>query len=418
MLFLTFYYTDVVGLSPAAVGSMFLIVRVFDAVTDPLMGSLADRTKTKWGSYRPYLLWLALPFALCSVLAFTSPEWLTEEGKLYYAFITYTLLMVMYTAINIPYSALGGVLTADASERVSVQSYRFVFAMGGGLLVTSFMLPLVSYLGQGDDALGYQRAMLVMSVVGMVLFVLCFAGTKERISVTQETPAPIKAQLTSIWQNDQCRVLCLVAVVLLTGMVLRNTLALYYVKYVLQRPDDATLFVTAGMIGSIIGCALANPVAKRVSKIKAYTFLQIASAAICIINYFIPSQAWLLAISLHFMWGLLLQMATPLLWSKIADVVDYGEIKTGLRMTGLTYSTVVFFIKVGLALGGALAGWLLATMGYQADSYDAVVANGIVAVFCLGPAIASICVAIIMRWYTLDEHKVASIQQKLGLAAQ
>lgn len=418
MLFLTFYYTDVVGLSPAAVGSMFLIVRVFDAVTDPLMGSLADRTKTKWGSYRPYLLWLALPFALCSVLAFTSPEWLTEEGKLYYAFITYTLLMVMYTAINIPYSALGGVLTADASERVSVQSYRFVFAMGGGLLVTSFMLPLVSYLGQGDDALGYQRAMLVMSAVGMVLFVLCFGGTKERISVTQETPAPIKAQLTSIWQNDQCRVLCLVAVVLLTGMVLRNTLALYYVKYVLQRPDDATLFVTAGMIGSIIGCALANPVTKRVSKIKAYTFLQIASAAICIINYFIPSQAWLLAISLHFMWGLLLQMATPLLWSKIADVVDYGEMKTGLRMTGLTYSTVVFFIKVGLALGGALAGWLLATMGYQADSYDAVVANGIVAVFCLGPAIASICVAIIMRWYTLDEHKVASIQQKLGLAAQ
>lgn len=418
MLFLTFYYTDVVGLSPAAVGSMFLIVRVFDAVTDPLMGSLADRTKTKWGSYRPYLLWLALPFALCSVLAFTSPEWLTEEGKLYYAFTTYTLLMVMYTAINIPYSALGGVLTADASERVSVQSYRFVFAMGGGLLVTSFMLPLVSYLGQGDDALGYQRAMLVMSAVGMVLFVLCFAGTKERISVTQETPAPIKAQLTSIWQNDQCRVLCLVAVVLLTGMVLRNTLALYYVKYVLQRPDDATLFVTAGMIGSIIGCALANPVAKRVSKIKAYTFLQIASAAICIINYFIPSQAWILALSLHFLWGLLLQMATPLLWSKIADVVDYGEMKTGLRMTGLTYSTVVFFIKVGLAFGGALAGWLLATMGYQADSYDAVVANGIVAVFCLGPAIASICVAIIMRWYTLDEHKVASIQQKLGLAAQ
>lgn len=418
MLFLTFYYTDVVGLSPAAVGSMFLIVRVFDAVTDPLMGSLADRTKTKWGSYRPYLLWLALPFAMCSVLAFTSPEWLTEEGKLYYAFVTYTLLMIMYTAINIPYSALGGVLTSDASERVSVQSYRFVCAMGGGLLVTSFMLPLVSYLGQGDDALGYQRAMLVMSAVGMVLFVLCYAGTKERISVTHEAPAPLKAQLLSLWQNDQCRVLCVVAIVLLTGMVLRNTLALYYVKYVLQRPDDATLFVTAGMIGSIIGCALANPVAQRVSKIKAYTFLQLASAGICIINYFMPSQAWVLAVALQFLWGLLLQMATPLLWSKIADVVDYGEIKTGLRMTGLTYSTVVFFIKVGLALGGALAGWLLASMGYQADSYEPAVDNGIIAVFCLGPALASICVAIIMRWYTLDEHKVASIQQKLGLAAQ
>lgn len=415
MLFLTFYYTDVVGIPAAAVGSMFLLVRVFDAVTDPLMGSLADRTRTRWGAYRPYLLWLALPFALCSVLAFTSPEWLTEEGKLYYAFITYALLMIMYTAINIPYSALGGVLSADASERVSIQSYRFVFAMGGGLLVTSFMLPLVDYLGNGNEALGYQRAMIVMSIVGMVLFLLCFAGTKERVKPANVTPAPYKTQLAAIWKNDQCRVLCMVAIVLLTGMVMRNTLALYYVKYVLQRPESATLFVTAGMVGSIIGCALANPVAKRFCKIKVYTWLQLASAAVCIVNYFVPYQAWFTAIALHFLWGLILQMATPLLWAKIADVVDYGEDKTGLRMTGLTYSTVVFFIKVGLALGGALAGWLLASVNYQPDAFSPDVAKGIVALFCIGPAIASIGVAIIMRWYTLDNQKMMAIQQRLGL---
>lgn len=414
MLFLTFYYTDVVGIPAAAVGSMFLLVRVFDAVTDPLMGSLADRTRTRWGAYRPYLLWLALPFALCSVLAFTSPEWLTEDGKLYYAFITYALLMIMYTAINIPYSALGGVLSADASERVSIQSYRFVFAMGGGLLVTSFMLPLVDYLGSGNEALGYQRAMIVMSIVGMVLFLLCFAGTKERVKPANETPAPYKTQLAAIWQNDQCRVLCMVAIVLLTGMVMRNTLALYYVKYVLQRPESATLFVTAGMVG-IIGCALANPIAKRFCKIKVYTWLQLASAAVCIVNYFVPYQAWFTAIALHFLWGLILQMATPLLWAKIADVVDYGEDKTGLRMTGLTYSTVVFFIKVGLALGGALAGWLLASVNYQPDAFSPDVAKGIVALFCIGPAIASIGVAIIMRWYTLDNQKMMAIQQRLGL---
>ncbi|WP_218418921.1 glycoside-pentoside-hexuronide (GPH):cation symporter [Alteromonas lipotrueae] len=418
MLFLTFYYTDVVGIPAAAVGSMFLLVRVFDAVTDPLMGSLADRTRTRWGAYRPYLLWLALPFALCSVLAFTSPEWLTEEGKLYYAFITYALLMIMYTAINIPYSALGGVLSADASERVSIQSYRFVFAMGGGLLVTSFMLPLVDYLGNGNEALGYQRAMIVMSIVGMVLFLLCFAGTKERVKPANETPAPYKTQLAAIWQNDQCRVLCMVAIVLLTGMVMRNTLALYYVKYVLQRPESATLFVTAGMVGSIIGCALANPVAKRFCKIKVYTWLQLASAVVCIVNYFVPYQEWFTAISLHFLWGLILQMATPLLWAKIADVVDYGEDKTGLRMTGLTYSTVVFFIKVGLALGGALAGWLLASVNYQPDAFSPDVAKGIVALFCIGPAIASIGVAIIMRWYTLDNQKMLAIQQRLGLTTE
>lgn len=418
MLFLTFYYTDVVGLSAAAVGSMFLLVRIFDAITDPLMGSLADRTRTRWGSYRPYLLWLALPFALCSVLAFTSPQWLPENGKLIYAFATYALLMLMYTAINIPYSALGGVISAEASERVSIQSYRFVFAMAGGLLVTSFMLPLVEWLGEGNDALGYQRALMVMSAIGAMLFFLCFLGTKERVAPSNDAPVAYKTQLVALFKNDQCRVLCLVAVVLLTGMVMRNTLALYYVKYVLQRPESATLFVTAGMIGSIIGCALANPVAKRFCKIKVYIGLQIISACLCVVNFFIPYDAWYAAISLHFFWGLFLQMATPLLWSKIADVVDYGEFKTGLRMTGLTYSTVVFFIKVGLALGGALAGWLLAFFNYQAGVFNAEVAQGIVSVFCLGPAVASIGVAIIMRWYTLDDNAVTSIQNALGLTAK
>lgn len=417
MLFLTFYYTDIVGIAPAAVGSMFLIVRIFDAVTDPLMGAMADRTNTKWGSYRPYLVWLALPFALCSILAFTSPSF-SEDGKLYYAFATYSLLMLMYTAINIPYSALGGVMTSDAKERVSIQSYRFVLAMIGGLLVTTFTLPLVEYFGNGDEALGYQRTMIAMSILGMVLFLLCFAGTKERVKPASEHHFTIKQQLVALWQNDQCRVLCVVAVVLLTGMVLRNTLAIYYVKYVLQRPDMVTQFVTAGMIGNIIGCALANPMARRFCKIRLYTFLQLASAAICVLNYFVPSDAWLLALGMHFLWGLLLQMATPLLWAKIADVVDYGEFKTQVRMTGITYSTVVFFIKVGLAVGGALAGWLLAVYGYEANSYNADVASGIVTSFCIYPAIASIGVAILMRWYTLDTQKVSSIQDHLSLQRQ
>ena len=141
MLFLTFFYTDIFGISPAVVGSLFLLVRIVDAVTDPLMGAIADKTRSKHGKYRPYLLWLALPFALCSVLAFTTPD-LSANGKVIYAFITYTLLMLVYTAINIPYSALGGVLTNDPTERVSVQSYRFVFGMLGGLLVTACTLPL------------------------------------------------------------------------------------------------------------------------------------------------------------------------------------------------------------------------------------------------------------------------------------
>ncbi|NMH60879.1 glycoside-pentoside-hexuronide (GPH):cation symporter [Alteromonas ponticola] len=415
MLFLTFYYTDIIGLPPAAVGTMFLVVRAFDAITDPLMGALADKTNTRWGSYRPYLLWLALPFALCSILAFTSPA-LPEEGKMAYAFVTYALLMLMYTAINIPYSALGGVMSANPTERVSIQSYRFVFAMVGGLLVTTFTLPLVDFFGEGDQALGYQRTMMAMSVLGMILFLLCFAGTRERVRPTNQGAASIREQLQALWYNDQCRVLCVVAVLLLTGMVLRNTLAIYYVKYVLQRPDDVTLFVTAGMIGSIIGCALANPLAKKMCKVRAYMVLQLISAVMCLLNYFVPADMWLGALGIHFLWGLFLQMATPLLWAKIADVVDYGESKTGIRMTGITYSTVVFFIKVGLAVGGALAGWLLAFYDYQANVFEPDVANGIIVSFCIFPALASIAVAIIMRWYTLDSHKMESVQASLSLS--
>jgi GPH family glycoside/pentoside/hexuronide:cation symporter len=175
MLFLTFFYTDIFGISPAFVGTMFLAVRLIDAVTDPLMGALADRTNTRWGKFRPYLLWFALPFGFISVLAFTTPD-LTEDGKMIYAFVTYTALMMVYTAINIPYCALGGVLTADPKERVSVQSYRFVFAMLGGLLVSGLTLPLVEFLGEGDQAKGYQLTIAAMSVLGVAMFLACFLG--------------------------------------------------------------------------------------------------------------------------------------------------------------------------------------------------------------------------------------------------
>ncbi|MBU2114062.1 MAG: glycoside-pentoside-hexuronide (GPH):cation symporter, partial [Gammaproteobacteria bacterium] len=356
MLFLTFFYTDIFGISPAVVGSMFLLVRIIDAVTDPLMGALADKTQSRHGKYRPYLLWLALPFALCSVLAFTTPD-LSANGKVIYAFATYTLLMLAYTAINIPYSALGGVLTADPTERVSVQSYRFVFGMLGGLLVTACTLPLVNFFGDGDNAKGYQLTIAAMSLLGVVLFLLCFAGTRERVTAPADQQLTLRSSFASLWQNDQWRILCVAAFFLLTGMVLRTTLAIYYVKYFLGREDLITAFVTLGMLGNIAGCALAQWLSRYVDKVKAYIGLQLISAAICVVSFFISAEQLVLAFALYFLWGFFLQMATPLLWAKMADTVDYGQYKTGIRITGLVYSSIVFFIKLGLALGGALAGW-------------------------------------------------------------
>ena len=413
MLFLTFFYTDIFGISPAVVGSMFLLVRIIDAVTDPLMGALADKTQSRHGKYRPYLLWLALPFALCSVLAFTTPD-LSANGKVIYAFATYTLLMLAYTAINIPYSALGGVLTADPGERVSVQSYRFVFGMLGGLLVTACTLPLVNFFGDGDNAKGYQLTIAAMSLLGVVLFLLCFAGTRERVTVPADQQLTLRSSFASLWQNDQWRILCVAAFFLLTGMVLRTTLAIYYVKYFLGREDLITAFVTLGMLGNIAGCALAQWLSRYVDKVKAYIGLQLISAAICVVSFFISAEQLVLAFALYFLWGFFLQMATPLLWAKMADTVDYGQYKTGIRITGLVYSSIVFFIKLGLALGGALAGWLLAYYNYQADVVQtAATQQGILLSFTILPAIGSILVALVMSRYGLTGTRVLAIHQQL-----
>jgi GPH family glycoside/pentoside/hexuronide:cation symporter len=413
MMFLLIYYTDVVGLSPALVGTLFLVVRIFDAITDPLMGAMADRTNTKWGQFRPYLLWLAVPFGLISVLAFSTFD-LSYNGKIIYAFATYSLLMIVYTAINIPYSALGGVLTADPKERVSVQSYRFVFGMLGGLIVAAGTMPLVEWFGAGDKALGYQYTMIAMSSLGVILFLLCFAGTKERVSPPEDQSSTFKENFSHLWQNDQWRILCVAGLFLLSGQVLRGTLAVYYVKYYLGQPDQITLFMTLGMIGSILGAGLSQMLAKRVCKIKAYIALQSIAAFICIISYFVGKDQITMAFTLFFLWNFFLQMATPLLWAKMADTIDYGHWKTGIRITGMIYSAVVFFIKLGVAIGGALAGWSLAYYGYQADvEQTELTQQGILLSFTIFPALGSILVAWVMRWYTLDDKKVDEIHRAL-----
>jgi len=412
MLFLTFFYTDIFGISPAVVGTLFLVVRVIDAVTDPIMGALTDATHTKYGSYRPYLLWLAIPFAVISVITFTTPE-MDDANKIIYAFVTYTLLMLVYTAINIPYSALGGVLSGNPNERVSIQSYRFVFGMLGGLLVTSCTLPLVKWFGNGNNEMGYQLTMLVMSCLGVVLFLICFRYTKERVS-NPPHKLSLKTQLHVLWQNQPFKILCMAALVLLTSMVLRTTLAIYYVKYVLGKEDLITEFVTLGMIGNILGCACAQPLSKRLDKKAAYVYLQYISAILSCIAFFVPNEHVLLAFLVYFLWCFFTQMATPLLWAKMADTIDYGVWQNGLRLTGLVYASIVFFIKLGLALGGAIAGWLLAYYQYQANvELSEATKNGILTSFTLYPAIGSVLVALIMSKYSLDNRTIKKITADL-----
>ena len=276
-------------------------------------------------------------------------------------------------------------------------------------------MPMVEYFGQGDQAKGYQITMTIMSIMGFFMFLACFAGTKERIEQLEQEQVSFWQSAKALWQNDQWRILCLAALFLLTGQVLKFTLAVYYVKYFLGREDLITSFMTLGVIASMIGCAIAHPLAKRVCKIKAYITLQSISAILCMLAYFIPQNQIVLAFIAFILWKFFLDMATPLLWAKMADTIDYGHHKTGVRITGLVYSGVIFFIKLGVALGGAIAGWLLAYYDYQADvTQTEATKQGLLLSFTVFPAIGSILVAIIMKGYMLDEQKIDDIQSKLS----
>jgi glycoside/pentoside/hexuronide:cation symporter, GPH family len=414
MMFLMFFYTDIYGLSPAAVGTMFLAVRVLDAVTDPIMGALADRTETSWGKFRPYLIALALPYAGICILTFTTPDW-SDSAKLIYAYITYALLMVMYTAINIPYCALGGVLTDDPKERVSLQSYRFVLASAGGLMVSGLTLPLVNLLGNGDDAKGYQLAITLMSVLGIGMFVICFANTRERVKAVTEKGSSFFGDLKNLLRNDQWLLLSILTFLIVIGVMIRGAVALYYVKYVLNAESLATFFITLGMLGMLIGSALAPLVTKKFCKIKVYSVCNVGIAALCIVFYLSGHSSIALAFGLNFVIGLLQQLTTPLLWAMLSDTVDYGEWKGGSRTTGLAFSATLFMLKLGMALAGALTGWMLASYGYTGgvDIQSESATKGIILLFTAVPAVTAVIGAILVRRYQLDDDTLIEVQHRL-----
>jgi glycoside/pentoside/hexuronide:cation symporter, GPH family len=413
MMFLAFFYTDIFGISAAAVGTLFLSVRILDAITDPLMGALADRTNTRWGKYRPYLLWLAVPYALICILTFTTPDW-SDNAKLIYAFVTYGLLMMMYTAINIPYCALGGVLTSNPQDRVSIQSYRFALATIAGILIAALTLPMVDWLGGGDKAKGYQYTITIMSLVGVFLFLVCFSTTRERVKPISEEKVSFKRDLSVLLKNDQWLMIALVSFVVMFAVILRATVGLYYVNYVLRVPELATAFMTTGMVGMLVGTLLATPIAERYCKVKIYRLVTLLISVLCGLYYFVGAGDILLAFSLHFVIGLLQQMTTPLIWAMMTDTVDYGEWKSGRRITALTFSGSLFVLKLGMAIAGAAAGWILAVYGYQGGQEQTESAiEGIVLLFTIVPAVGSLLAFFIVSFYRLNGERLRRIHHQV-----
>ncbi len=468
--FLAFYYTDIYGISPATVGTMFLAVRVMDAITDPVMGAICDRTNTRWGKFRPYMLWLAIPFGASAVITFTTPD-LAVTGKIIYAYVTYAVLMLLYTAVNIPYCALGGVMSKDSKERISIQSWRFIGAMAGGLLITATTLPLVELLGKGDDALGYQLAMSLLAALAVVMFFICFASTRERAHAHAGTTSDsIFGDLHSLWQNDQWRLLAMMQFVLLIGTIMRGAVTIYYVTYVLRAPDYTTAYLTLGTVGAIVGSFIAGRMAegfnlKAIGLIAAVQlglltlFLltgtitpelfavgfaagAVGCAIVVLLSRFMQRldlfAALFVALGIaHFLLiyvahvsmyssffmiiliGVLSMVVVPLLWSMMADSVDYGEWKTSHRITGMNFSATLFALKLGIAVGGAGAGWILAAYGYEPNAEQSARAiDGINLAFGVVPGVSALIVAWISRFYVLSDERIDEMLRELVARAE
>lgn len=414
-MFLAYFYTDIFGLAPALVGVLLLSVRVIDAVTDPIMGAIADRTRSRWGRFRPYLLWLSVPFAVFSILMYTTPDW-SYTAKVVYAFVTYFLMSLIYTAINIPYCSLGGVISSDPQERVSCQSWRFILVGVATLIISLTLLPMVDWFGGGNRAKGFQWAMTVLSIIGCLMFIFCFATVRERVKPAIPTNDALKADLRDIWKNDQwVRILVLTFFNVCPGFI-RMAATMYYVTYAMnQSTGFASLFISLGVIGMMIGSALAKPLTDRFCKLKVFFWTNIILAVFSSGFYFLNPHITALILVMYFILNILHQIPSPLHWSLMADVDDYGEWKTGKRITGISFSGNLFFLKVGLAVAGAFVGFVLSAYGYQGNAAQQTpsAVEGIVLLFTVIPGVGYLITAGVVRLLKVDRELMRKIQNDL-----
>ena len=361
------FYTDTYGIAAAAAGTLFMVVRVWDAIFDPLMGVIADRTNTRWGKFRPWILWTAVPFGLMGVLTFLRPGF-GPSGKLAYAYATYILLMMVYSANNLPYSALTGVITGDIRERNSLSSYRFVGAMLGAFVVQCLALPMVKYFGHGDNAKGYRMTMGLLSLVAVCLFMITFLAIRERIQPDPRQKSSVLRDFADLAKNGPWVALFALTVLIFVGYTMRGGAMVYYFRYFVGREDLFSVFNVCGLAAVVLGILFSAPLALRFGKRDVYIVGLSLSAALMSLFLVLPAGAVALIFAVEILRQLSYGVTTPLLWTMMADVADYGEWTTGRRATGVVYSALVFGLKLGLGLGGGIAGWTLSLYGYAPNA--------------------------------------------------
>lgn len=424
-MFLMIYYTDVVEISPASVGTMFLLTRLWDGLNDPIMGIVSDRTRTSMGKFRPYLLWVAIPFAIIGVMTFSSPDF-GPSGKLLYAYVTYTLMMMVYTAINVPYSSLMGVMTSDTKERTSLASFRFIGAYSGGIFMTATVPYLLDYFKNSgaNDAQSYQYTVGIYAVLAAFFFIMTFLWTKERVKpLEQETS--IKNDLKDLAKNGQWFIMLAAGIAVLIFNSLRDGSIMYYFKYFVK---DQTLpyfgevqwdklagaYMTIWLVTNLIGVLLAKSASAKFGKKTVFMAAMLIASVFSGIFYFVDPNSIGLIFGLNIIMGVCSGIVLPLIWSMYADIADYSEWKTGRRATGLVFSSSSMSQKMGWTLGGAITGWLLAAYGFEANADQTTESlKGIRLMISIYPAVGALLSAAFLIKYKLSDRFMQDIGTEL-----
>ncbi|MDQ8185764.1 MFS transporter [Pelagicoccus sp. SDUM812002] len=421
-IFLFYYYTDVFGIAPAVVGTMFFVVRFFDAANDPIMGVIADRTQTRWGKYRPYLLWMAIPYGFCGYLIFANPD-LGPTGKIVYATATYVLMLVAYTAINVPYSSLMGVISPSSQARTLASTYRFVCAFGGGLLISLLVRPLVKELGGDDEVAGFQYTMAIFAGLSILLFWTTFATTKERVQPPKGQVNNIRGEIGELFRNKPWIILFVAAMFSTTFIIMRNSVTIHYFKYVAGTGDDlfiwifdkSTFFLSSSMFMMMMGVLAMGFVVRRFDKRTLSIVLTFTTAACLVAFYFIPASNYGLMLAVNALAAFTMGPTSALVWAMYGDVADYGEYTFGRRSTGLIHSATLFALKTGSMIAGTLAGWVLGSFGFVANEQQSESSLlGISLMFSVIPALFAVGKGIALVCYPLNRAKVAEIEIALA----
>ena len=410
---LLFFYTDVYGISAAAAGTIMLVARFWDMAIDPVIGIISDRTNTRWGKFRPYILFGAIPYAVLAVLTFTTPNF-GEVGKIIYAGATYVLLMTAYAAINLPYSALGAVMTADTYERAGLNTYRFIAGFTGQFVVTGLALTMAEFFGGGDKAKGFQYTVILFAGLSLVFFFITFKTTKERVQPPKAQKNSLKEDVGNLFRNKAWVILALVGIISFIMFAMQNAAIAYYFKYYLGRENNVQLFNVIGTVALIVALPLSKPLAKRFGNRNVFMGSSLISGLFFLLIYLPGINDLTTIYVLNIIAKMAYAPAVPLLWTMIADSADYGEWKTGRRATGLYFSAAVFAQKAGWGIGAAIAGWILAISNFVANAVQTETAiTGIKLLVSVIPGILYMSCAILLYFYAIDQKTCLVMKQDL-----